>query len=789
MPIYDMKTVIVKMKTFDGNPKPFFFLICFFYLSNLSACPHKAPPVDQAKSDYHYYEQGNRKYESGDCGGARDDFDRVLRRNPNFAPAYYNRGLAKRACGDLLGAVSDYTRAIKFNPGHVKAYYARAWIKYEIKDYEGAVSDYSAILAMNPKDARAYFYRAGSLKVMGRLSSALADYTRALERNSKYVEAYFFRGELRDSVGNFPGALYDYSKAIEYDPNHADAYNNRGVVHSILGNKKKALSDFNKTLLLNPDHHEAHNNLGNLKSFLGDHVGAIAQYNEAIRLSPKFAQAYANRGDSYEKIGEFGAALRDYQEALKLDSDLSAARRNLDQLLQVLNHNPNFMTKVQTILKRMGYYPHKIDGVAGPNTRKAIAFLQAKHTLPESGEITIATYHALLEEQLKMLENFRRNSLEEVHSTGRRKFIVKYPPKRHFETFDSQIPLDVLFLGGVKIGTIIVKVNGQPVKGQPEITYGSNKTSADIAYRLSLAPGDNHISIAVFDDEGVSHDDLKVVYIPSGEARVPEARKWAVVIGIEDYQDAKMPDLNYCVDDAEAFTQILIKQYGFAPQNISLLTDKTQRVIGGVKRTGATASDIRRELALLKRNASEPDTAVIYYSGHGILIPETGAPEGIIPLIAPEDIKVDLPEADGIRLEDIKRIAFCAPQRIFLFLDACFSGGGLNQVKSFNLSGLSYKASSNGLTTGFAHGKGRILISSCLDNQVSVESDKLKHGVFTHFLIEVLQKDYLVTIFPGNRRRLSDVFDYVYHEVQTFTRNAQQPRLDTVDQRGDIFLF
>ncbi len=769
--------------------KTILFLVGFFYLIGLSGCLNKAPQTDSAGDDYHYFKQAILKYERGDCVGARDDFDRVIRGNPNFAPAYYNRGQAKHACGDLIGAVSDYSKAIEFNPSHIKAYYGRAWIKYEMGNYQEAVTDYDAILKLNSKDARAYFYRGGAWKAMGRSFTALADYSRAIELNSKYVDAYFFRGDLKDSTGDFSGALSDYSSAIKYDPTHADAYNNRGVVKSILGDKKGAVSDFKQAVKWNPAHAQARNNLGNFKSFLGDHAGAITDYNEAIRLSPQFAQAYFNRGDSYEKIGEFGSALRDYQEALKLDPEAHPARRNLALLLQVLNYNPTFISKVQTILSKMGYYSNKIDGIAGPETRRAIAILQAKHALVESGEINTATYHALLEEQLKMLEVSQRESSHLPRSAEKKKFIVNYPPDESFETFDAEIPLDVLFVGNTKIDTILVKVNGRATKGQPEITYSQNKTAADIAYRIPLAPGDNKISITVFDGNGVNHENVKVVYIPLEEERAPEERKWAVIVGIEDYQDAKMTDLNYCVDDAEELAQILIRRFGFAPQHISLLTDNRHRTIAGVHRDRATAVNIRRALALLNRNATDADTAVIYYSGHGILAPETGSPLGVVPLIAPQDINADLPEAYGIRLEDIKRMAYCAPERMFLFLDACFSGGGSDRVKSVNLSGLNFKVSPNGLTSGFAHGKGRILISSCLDNQVSMESQRLEHGVFTHYLIEVLQKDNLVTVYEGNRRRLGDVFDYVHREVMSFTRNAQQPRLDVVDQRGDILLF
>jgi Putative peptidoglycan binding domain len=50
---------------------------------------------------------------------------------------------------------------------------------------------------------------------------------------------------------------------------------------------------------------------------------------------------------------------------------------------------------VQEDLRRHGYYTGEIDGVFGPQTRRAISRYQAKHHLPASGDLTPDTLGAL----------------------------------------------------------------------------------------------------------------------------------------------------------------------------------------------------------------------------------------------------------------------------------------------------------------------------------------------------------------------------------------------------------
>ena len=77
----------------------------------------------------------------------------------------------------------------------------------------------------------------------------------------------------------------------------------------------------------------------------------------------------------------------------------------------------------------------------------------------------------------------------------------------------------------------------------------------------------------------------------------------ALVIGINDYQDKKIPSLKTAVNDARELASLLQNKYGF---KVDLLLDRR-----------ATRKDIIDKLRDLAANSSADESVLIYYAGHG----------------------------------------------------------------------------------------------------------------------------------------------------------------------------
>ena len=95
-------------------------------------------------------------------------------------------------------------------------------------------------------------------------------------------------------------------------------------------------------------------------------------------------------------------------------------------------------------------------------------------------------------------------------------------------------------------------------------------------------------------------------------ANAQGANRWALIIGINDYLDNPgIPDLNFCVQDAELLAQRLAAAPdGFPQRNIRLLTDDST----DPKRL-PTFGNIVAELPNWLSLAEEGDTVLVYFSG------------------------------------------------------------------------------------------------------------------------------------------------------------------------------
>ena len=141
---------------------------------------------------------------------------------------------------------------------------------------------------------------------------------------------------------------------------------------------------------------------------------------------------------------------------------------------------------------------------------------------------------------------------------------------------------------------------------------------------------------------------------------------WALVVGINDYQNA--PALSYAVEDALAIKNMLINQYGFPRKNVRYLIDQE-----------ATRSNILKAMSNLTEAAGENDRVVFYFAGHGETEP-LGLEEGDMGFLLPFDGDIGHLLFSAIDMDHLSKISKLSEAKHMLFLvDACYGGlAGMN---------------------------------------------------------------------------------------------------------------
>jgi tetratricopeptide (TPR) repeat protein len=172
--------------------------------------------------------RGARLRLNGDYQGALQEFEQVIRLDPNSHLGWYNRGMVRRDLGDCRSAVDDFSRALKLDPDYFGALYHRGNCRQALGEFRDAIADYTRAVELPGRvDGRflAYFGRGDARRRSGDLAGALADYSRVAEtrtdttalRSRAWVNLYLGRWQgafedaarfLRGGEGKEPGSGY-----------------------------------------------------------------------------------------------------------------------------------------------------------------------------------------------------------------------------------------------------------------------------------------------------------------------------------------------------------------------------------------------------------------------------------------------------------------------------------------------------------------------------------------------------------------------------------------------------
>ena len=289
----------------------------------------------------------------------------------------------------------------------------------------------------------------------------------------------------------------------------------------------------------------------------------------------------------------------------------------------------------------------------------------------------------------------------------------------------------------------------------------------DVSKTLSLEPGKNEILIEAVNTAGqISQETFTVFRQMLPQSPPSQARKdqvYAVIIGISDYQDDRIPDLRFTENDAQGLYDVLTDPAygGIPPEHIKLLLHKN-----------ATVSNIKSAIGTwLRAQVGEDDTVLIYYAGHG-------APEGNETYWVTYEANIDDLYATALSNNEVSdMLTRIQSKRMITFLDACYSAATVKRTRGTR--GMPIE-----IPWEKFQGEGRITITASNGKQESLEDEEYQHGVFTYHLLEGLkgkadgsagtERDGVVDV--------DEIWNYVRERVKADARqrgNTQEPVLQT----------
>ncbi len=247
------------------------------------------------------------------------------------------------------------------------------------------------------------------------------------------------------------------------------------------------------------------------------------------------------------------------------------------------------------------------------------------------------------------------------------------------------------------------------------------------------------------------------------DKNIPQTEKinphcYALIIGNYDYHSYQNglnseQDVPFAAEDATMFKEYCEKTLGIEAKNISFLSN-------------ATAAKMNQEIDFITRLAAhDPQAEIIfYYAGHGF-------PDELTKTsyLIPVDVNVTN-LSSAIALYDLyQKLSATQAQKITVFLDACFSGGG-RDMGLLASRGIKVTPQKDKLSGNI------VVFSATTADQVALPYSDKKHGMFTYFLLKKLQESRGDCTY-------GELFDYLNSNVVVSSlrvnRKDQAPEVNT----------
>lgn len=189
--------------------------------------------------------------------------------------------------------------------------------------------------------------------------------------------------------------------------------------------------------------------------------------------------------------------------------------------------------------------------------------------------------------------------------------------------------------------------------------------NGSFGHTISLSAGENIINISVTDGKNNVHREVRTVKTEEMVAKTSfdaalgtdVGNYYALIIGVDDYADPEIVDLDNPVSDAKALKKVLSEQYIFAEENIDFIEN-------------ATRAQIIDALDGLSKKANKNDNVLIFYAGHGYWDEQAEIGYWI-----PADGRKSS-TADWFRNSTLTdQLRSIQSKHTLLIADACFSGG------------------------------------------------------------------------------------------------------------------
>ncbi len=171
--------------------------------------------------------------EKRDPGASVEDFKKVVKSDPKFAPGFLFLGTAYIQIQSWQEAQSAFEKAAKLEPSNAEAYLGVGTAMNGRQDFSGAQTALLRSVELNPASAEAQYELSKSLWALGKWQEAEPHVRKALEINKTFPLPHILMGNIYLRHRDANSALSEFQEYLRLDPQGAQAPAVREMVAKI----------------------------------------------------------------------------------------------------------------------------------------------------------------------------------------------------------------------------------------------------------------------------------------------------------------------------------------------------------------------------------------------------------------------------------------------------------------------------------------------------------------------------------------------------------------------------
>lgn len=196
-----------------------------------------------------YNERANYfHYSLKDYSRAIDDYDMVLKLNPEYDFVYTEKASCRIKMEDTEGAIQELSNSLLWKNDNPELYKLRANFYSALKMYDNAIMDYSMALHNSPYETDLYLRRAILYSKNDEPESAIRDYMEYIKYNINDPTAYNNLAYAYLSIEEYSLAEYNFNQAVKYNKYHFDSYIGLSILNYRQGKIKSSISSMCKAI-------------------------------------------------------------------------------------------------------------------------------------------------------------------------------------------------------------------------------------------------------------------------------------------------------------------------------------------------------------------------------------------------------------------------------------------------------------------------------------------------------------------------------------------------------------